>query len=405
MGCSRAAVPPLLIRYISHGYPTGYGEAARRLINALIGAGHRIHWVPIRFDDGDPFLPDTYVTQLHDLEPWRATTGVPDVVVVHAVPEMLPFVTRSQPAGVPVVAHTVWEAEQLQAHWPALLNACDGVVVPTKWNAEAFVTAGVSVPVTVVPHIVDTQDDESVDNQWLSSLGVGVGLGSAAAAAASASASAGSPFIVHSVAAWIPRKAPWLTVEAYARAFGPADDTLLILRTNRRLGPGMPSPAGPEDRRRLTSWSMASILHRHGPTGRVHIEHEMLSGPDLAALHRRSDCWLSLPHSEGWNLGAFDAATAGTPVVTTAHGGPSEYLDPDVTHLIPGLPVAAPDLDGVTWVDPDVDVAVEALRAVWRDPVGARQAAADQAASLRRTYAPPLVARQFMDALVQAGVG
>jgi glycosyltransferase involved in cell wall biosynthesis len=397
MACSSAAVRPLLIRYISHGYPTGYGEAARRLINALVEDGHTIHWVPIRFEDGDPFLPDTHVTQLHDLEPWRATPGVPDVVVVHAVPEVLPFVTRAQPAGVPVVAHTVWEADQLQEHWPALLNACDGVVVPTKWNAEAFVNAGVSVPVTAVPHIMDTVVDESVDNRWLDSVGVGAGTG--------AGAGAGSTFVVHSVAAWTPRKAPWLTVEAYARAFGPADDTLLILRTNRRLDPGVPSPVGPEDRRRLTSWSVASILHRHGPTGRVHIEHEMRSGADLAALHRRSDCWLSLPHSEGWNLGAFDSAMVGTPVVTTGYGGPSEYLDPEVSHLIPGPPVVAPDPAGMTWVDPDVDVAVEALRAVWRDPVSARQAAARQAARLRRTYAPPVVARQFMDALAQAGVG
>jgi glycosyltransferase involved in cell wall biosynthesis len=382
---------PLLIRYISHGYPTGYGEAARRLINALIGTGHLIHWVPIQFEGDYPFLPDDFVTQLHDLEPWRATPGVPDIVVVHAVPEVLPVVARAQPAGVPVVAHTVWEADQLPPHWPALLNAGHGVIVPTTWNAEAFVNAGVSVPVTVVPHVAYTEEAGSADNQWLEAIGVGGG--------------AGAPFVVHSVAGWLARKAPWLTVEAYARAFEPADDVLLILRTNRHLGPGIPSPVGPEDRRRLTSWSVAGILHRHGPTGRVHVEHEMLTGSDLAALHQRSDCWLSLPHSEGWNLGAFDAATAGTPVVTTAFGGPSEYLDPDVSHLIRGQPGPVPDLPGATWVDPDVGAAVEALRAVRRDPDGARQAAAGQATRLQRTYAPPVVAHQFLEALSQMGIG
>jgi glycosyltransferase involved in cell wall biosynthesis len=387
-------VRPLLIRYVSHGYPTGYGEAARRLINALVGAGHLIHWVPIRFTEPDPFLSDDFDTQLPDLEPWRATPGRPDVVVVHAVPEMLPAVARTQPVGVPVVAHTVWEADVLPARWPALLNTCDGVIVPTAWNAKAFVDAGVTVPVTVVPHIVDAEDAGLVDSPWLDSLGVGVG-----------GSRDGGPFVVHSVAAWMARKAPWLTVEAYARAVEPADPALLILRTNRRLGSDVPSPAGPEDRCRLTSWSVAGLLHRHGPTGRVHVEHEMRTRADLAALHRRSDCWLSLPHSEGWNLGAFDAAAAGTPVVTTAFGGPAEYLDPDVSHLIPGQPVPVPDLPGATWIDPDVGAAVEALRTVRRDPDGARRSAAGQAARLRRTYAPPVVAGQFMDALTEMGVG
>jgi glycosyltransferase involved in cell wall biosynthesis len=384
-------VRPLLIRYVSHGYPTGYGEAARRLINALTGAGHLVDWVPIRFDGDDPFLPDAQATQLPELEPRRATSGRPDVVVVHAVPEVHPVVARAQPVGVPVVVHTVWEADQLPAHWPALLNACHGVIVPTTWNATAFVDGGVTVPVTVVPHIVDTEEAGSVDSPWLDSLGIG-GRGD-------------GPFVVHSVAAWQARKAPWLTVEAYARAIEPADNALLILRTNRRLGPDVPSPAGPEDRRRLTSWSVADLLHRHGPTGRVHVEHEMLARSDLAALHRRSDCWLSLPHSEGWNLGAFDAAAAGTPVVTTAFGGPSAYLDPDVSHLIPGQPAPIPDLPGASWIDPDVGAAVEALRTVRRDPDGARRSAAGQAARLRRTYAPPVVAGQFMDALAEMGIG
>jgi glycosyltransferase involved in cell wall biosynthesis len=382
-------VRPLLIRYVSHGYPTGYGEAARRLINALIGAGHAIHWVPIRFDDVDPFLPKTQVTPLHDLERWRVATGVPDVVVVHAIPEVLPSVARSQPAGVPVVAHTVWEARQLQRHWPHLLNRSDGVVVPTRWNAEAFVQAGVTAPVTVVPHMVDTDVAHANDEQWLDAPAI----------------DAGGSFVVHSVAAWSSRKAPWLTLEAYARAFEPVDDTLLILRTDRRLGPSVPSPVGPEDRRRLTSWSVASIMHRCGPTGRVHLGHGMLTGSELAALHRRSNCWLSLPHSEGWNLGAFDAAAAGTAVVTTGYGGPLEYLDPDEAHLVPGQPSVAPDLPGVTWVDPDLDVAVEALRAVRGNPGPTRAAAARQAARLRRTYAPAVVVDQFMDALTRMGIG
>ena len=72
------------------------------------------------------------------------------------------------------------------------------MIVPTKWNAEAFVNGGVTVPVTVVPHIVDTVEAEYTDNEWLRSLGV----------RARAGAPAGGPFVVHSVAAWISARPP-----------------------------------------------------------------------------------------------------------------------------------------------------------------------------------------------------
>jgi glycosyltransferase involved in cell wall biosynthesis len=385
-------VRPLLIRYLSHGYPTGYGEAGRRLIHALVDLGVRVHWVPIQFRNDDPLLPDRFVSQMKDLEPLRATAGVPDVMVVHSVPEILPSIVHHRPRGVPLVSHTVWEAPELQSHWPALLNGCEGVVVPTQWNADAFVKAGISVPIVVVPHPVSMLDSDRSDataNEWLGRDGIDVG----------------DSFIVHSVAAWTPRKSPWLTVQAYARAFEPDDDTILVLRTDRYLGNGVPSPPGPEGRRRLTSWSVANILHRYGPNGRVHLEHEVRTGPELAALHLRSNCWLSLPHSEGWNLGAFDAAAVGTPVVTTNYGGPATYLDPQISHLVDGEHIAAPDLDGVTWVEPDIDAAVEKLRRVWSDPQSARNAAARQRESLRRLYAPSVVGRRFLDSLAYMGIG
>jgi glycosyltransferase involved in cell wall biosynthesis len=149
---------------------------------------------------------------------------------------------------------------------------------------------------------------------------------------------------------------------------------------------------------------VAKILHHHGPTGRVHLEHRMRTRSELAALHRRSDCWLSLPHSEGWNLGAFDAAAEGTPVVTTGYGGPTEYLDADVSYLVPGQSMPSPDSLGASWVDPDIDSAVEALRSVWSDPQGHSVAALPQRDRLRRRYAPSVVAGAFMEFLGQIGV-
>ncbi|HUC38148.1 MAG TPA: hypothetical protein VMR97_13620 [Acidimicrobiales bacterium] len=378
----------LLIRYVSHGFPTGYGEAGRRLVHALTREGVSIQWLPIQFKADAPLLPSGYRSRMPDLEPLRSTPGSPDLVVVHSVPEVLPYMARIHPRGVPLVAHTVWEADELQSHWCALLNSCDAVVVPTAWNADSFRRAGVDVPVVVVPHVASIDEADPDAYTWLGPRGI----------------DAGKSFVVHSIATWTSRKAPWLAVEAYARAFGPEDDTLLVLRTDALADRGVATPPGPEARRSQTSWSVAHILHRNAPTGRVRLVCEHRSRAELVALHRRSDCWLSLPHAEGWCLGSFDAAATGTPVVTTGHGGPLAYLDRDVAHLVPSHPMAAPGLDGVTWAAPDMDAAVEALRHVRRDPRGARKAAAVAGEGLRRLFAPEVVARRFIDSLEEVGV-
>ena len=100
------------------------------------------------------------------------------------------------------------------------------------------------------------------------------------------------------------------------------------------------------------------------------------------ALHERGNCFVSLCRSEGWGLGAFDAAASGNPVVTTGFGGHLDYLagtDYLVRFdLVPvddpaGYPSYAPDQH---WAEPDLDHGAELLRHVMahRDEAAARAA-------------------------------
>src|ERR1700730_2977900 len=136
------------VHYVSHALVCGYGIAGRRLVLALAGRGLEITWTPIVFDPAEPYYPDDLPCD-PTLSPYRRVPRRPDVTVIHAVPEVIPALEHLRPPGGALVCHTVWEHEQLQPHWPALLNRCDGVLVPTTWNASAFVAAGVTVPVGV----------------------------------------------------------------------------------------------------------------------------------------------------------------------------------------------------------------------------------------------------------------
>jgi glycosyltransferase involved in cell wall biosynthesis len=351
----------------------------------LADAGGETTWAPIAFDARAPFLPDEFpAPELLGGLPRRLDR--PDAIVAHCVPELLPALKKHRPEGTAIVICTVWEAEKVQDHWPDLLNSADAVVVPTAWNAAALHASGVRVPIEVVPH---ARSNFLPDLAWLGPGGLGLS----------------DEFVVHSVAAWSARKDPSATVEAFARAFGPEDRARLVLKTDGEIDRALGPPPGPEQRRWLSSWTVADILHRHHPAPAVDLVHHTLTSPQVEGLHRRSNCWLSLPHAEGWDLGAFDAAVAGVPVVTVGHGGPLEYLGDGHGWLVSGELVPIPGLPGGVWVQPDIGAAACTLRRIAADPSGAQQRAAGLGARLHARHAPERIARDFVAALARAGIG
>lgn len=373
----------LLVEYWGHGYATGYGISAQRLVRALLGAGVGVRWRPIDFGVKSPDLPADRRSH-GGLDAHRDVPGRADVVVVHAVPEVLPaaFAERGDR---PLVCHTVWETDRLQSHWPELLNRCDLVIVPTEWNAEVFRDGGVTVPVAVVPHVAP--DPEPADTRWLEELD--------------------GRFLVYTIAAWSLRKTPWRVLEAVAHAFGGDDEVALVLVSGSRVESGLEDFTLPPPVQAATWAAVARTVARLGPMPEFRYICHVLTDDAVRGLHRRGDCWVSLPHGEGWDLGAFDAACAGTPVITTGWGAPPTYLDPGASWLVPAELVPAervyrpddPAAATARWAEPDLDAAVAALREVRADPGAARRRAADQAAALTERYSPAAVATTFLDAL------
>ncbi|HEY2833599.1 MAG TPA: hypothetical protein VGJ14_14315 [Sporichthyaceae bacterium] len=375
------------VHFLSDHDHSGYGVGARRLILGLEKIGCPIRWTPIgrnRTDRADPLAVVGNRDRI-GLGRLEGSPIEPDVVIVRTIPERVPPLERVRPPGVPLVVATVWEHWRVQPHWPDLLNRYDAVVVPTRWNADAFAAAGVRVPILVVPH-AHAYDPLSAKNARLNPI------------------FDDGAMLFHSIAQWGRRKDPGRTVMAFARAFGPTDGVRLVLKTSHVVDGDVPVPAGPEERRFQPSWSVAAILARHAPAPPVHLVTAPQTHDWIASLHARSDCWLSLPHAEGWDLGCFDAAVAGCPVITTGYGGPLEYLDPAVAYLIPGIEVAHHVLPDTVWLDPDVDAAVEALRAVRADPAEARVRAEKQAEGLRARYAPEVVAADLVAGLRDVGL-
>lgn len=375
------------LRYVAEDAPTGYGDAADRLVRAVRATGVDVEhrgWSHTRGGEDPELVPYSRDPRPND----RIERGAP--TVAHLVPEYYPEVRAVldvlDDRG-PLIAHTVWETDRIPGHWTPLLNAVDRVIVPSEWNRDVFAASGVQRPCLVVPHVVC--DPVTAGDEQVRALGLPDDV-----------------VVFYTIGRWDERKAVFHTVRAFLEAFTADDPVVLVVKTGMRIenepaagwGAGNPLVF-------TTGWQVAQIVRSHPRPAHVRLEVEPWSADRIAALHTRGDCFVGLARGEGWGMGAFDACAHGNPVIATGWGGYLEYLTPEHAFLVDHELVQvehhayasyAPDQ---RWAEPSIEHAVEQLRAVARDLPAARRRARPLAARVRTEFAGNRVAQRFLDAI------
>lgn len=386
--------------YLSQDDTSGYATAADRCIQALEESGQPVDWAPMVPLWGgpvtfaapyllDPFegsatLEDAAADPLAEAtRGWAREPG--QVVVAHLVPEYLPLV-RQRCGDAFLIGHTVWETDRIPEHWVSCFDPVDLLVVPSRFSAAAIEAVSSTTPVAVVPHVASVPRGSSRRDQ---------------------EAIPPELYVFYSIGEWNERKAVFATVEAYLRAFSAADPVLLVLKTSPRDRRVVSSGSGGIVEDGSTARALAQMLARHPDHPEVMLVTRQVTDAEIESLHVRGDCFVSLCRSEGWGIGAFDAAVSGNPVVTTGFGGHLDYLagSPYLVdyELVPvenpaGYPSYAPDQ---RWAEPNVDHGAELLRRVFSDRQAAAEAASLLAEEIRFRFRPEQVAATFRRAVYE----
>lgn len=416
LGETVSPVAPLLltespvetIKFVSYLEPSGYGLAGIAYVRGLVNAGVPVHWQPLR-RAGAEMLP--WQRQREDAPAWLQTVGsdasladLPallaataaplrhDTVVIQTVPE---FMGKFLEAGRRNVGYTTWETDRLPSHWSPLLNQLHRVVVPCRLNAAVFAAGGVRSPIRVVPHIRRHQWNCFAPQelqQVRESLQIAPGN-----------------FVFYSIADWWGgRKNIEGLLRAYVSAFTATDKVSLVLKTSAVASAGGPhfQRLPSQQRVRTLLEKMAQDLGRALPQVCL-LDNDHLSGRAIDGLHELGDAYVSLTRGEGWGLGAFDAATRGTPVLMTAWGGQTEFLGEQWAGAIPYCLGAAdvwpPDkpsfYSSQRWANADEAAAAALMRRVVADPAPFRAEAAALAEQIANRYAEGRVSRELLAAL------
>jgi glycosyltransferase involved in cell wall biosynthesis len=325
----------------------GLGECARLYANALLASGRAVALYDVDID-----IPhaerDTTMEAYMGRSPsfgWNLIFINPD----HWEEALPQFANGASPAG-RVIGYWFWELEAFPETWLPALDRVDEIMVSSAFVAEALRKV-CGKPVTRVPLPLVVGDDSGLQRCHFGLREDDYVF-----------------FCSFDFNSSIARKNPWAVMEAFRQAFPRGDEkvTLLIKSSNGKRHGAL----------------FLRMLAMAASDKRIVVRDDMLERPDLQALHRCIDVYVSLHRCEGFGLGMAEAMCIGKPVVATAYSGNMEFMTPDNSCLVDYrmIEIQAGDYPhgtGQQWADPDPAHAASYMRALhqdreWAERIGAQ---------------------------------
>jgi glycosyltransferase involved in cell wall biosynthesis len=339
------------ISYISACFDaSGYAEAARNHIAALHSVGVTVDVKPVSFEGFKSDLGRLGAVVAN----WVNQTARNDIQILHLTPENY---VRHVSMGKYNIGYCAWETSKLPAKWVPLINQLNEVWVPCEHNKTVFEQSGVIRPVYVMPHPLNSEYAESADTS-----------------STIVANKHENDFVFYSIFQWTERKNPLGLLKAYLTEFSHDEHVCLLLKTYL----SNPSVSVEIEKiKQLIKDVKARLYLKQYP--RILLVSSLLSRAQIQAIHKQGDCFISLHRAEGFGLPIAEAMLAGNPVITTAYGGPADFVNNDVGCAVKHTltPCYGMPWDTYTghmlWAEPDIMDARTHMRSLFNNRELAKQ--------------------------------
>ncbi|MGW8179151.1 MAG: glycosyltransferase, partial [bacterium] len=218
--------------------------------------------------------------------------------------------------------YTMLEVSILPKSWVRILNECQGVVVPSRFNVETFINAGVTAPLHVMHPPYDPIHLQPTGPVYPYKMG---------------------GFHIFSVFEWGERKFPqWIKVAQ--RVFAGKDVAIYLL--TRGLGVDVKE----ELAKMRVPGGCPVIVLQDAPNNEI-----------LGCMYRGADLFVLPSCGEGWGYPYVEAMSTRTPCLATNWGGNTEFMNPANSLLVdyeltkPYATCPYYQEEGMLWAEPKED--------------------------------------------------
>lgn len=324
-------MPRINLKWIGpYGDSSGYASASRSYIKALIKAPEiNLSLESKSFEN----IKTSHESFLNLIQPFVNKAIMPSVQIVHLTPENYAGLVNKQ---IYSIGYTTWETDKLPSGWAEACNLMDEIWVPSNWNKKVFKSSGVTKPITVIPHCVD-----SSENINISKLELDEDI-------------TDDIYCFYSIFQWHERKCPVGLLKAYLTEFKPDEKVCLLIKSYRMNT----SPS----EQIIIKQDIANIKQA------LHLENypkmrffgTLLNPDQMFGLHTRGDCFVLPTRAEGFGIPYAEAMALGKPTIGTNYSGHLDFMNNSNSFLIPcqETPVynmIFPHYTGdMTWCDPDI---------------------------------------------------
>ena len=264
--------------------PTGFAIAVGNYMKSLSEAGIEITYNFIGgAPETEPAPADLFLTAITEK---KGEMDMPQIIWGQA-----PLFFKN--SGKYKIGHCEFEGEELPKSWVPYCNMMDELWVPTKWDREKLIKAGVNKPIYIIQQGIDP------DYFHPKILPMRIEIP--------------QTFKFICTAAWLPRKNLGNLMKVFAKTFSKNDDVCLIIKT---MNLGLVESIEEEIKK----------LGIPDDSAYIYIKEEDWPASHLPSFYTMGQCFVLPTHGEGWGLPIFEALACGIPVITTGYGAPNEVL-------------------------------------------------------------------------------
>lgn len=242
------------------------------------------------------------------------------------------------------IGYWAWELPDFPDEWRASFDMVDEVWVPSSFVHQA-VSPKATVPVTVIPHVVEINPDKEISRAYFQ-LPEDRFL-----------------FLTMCDMESVPkRKNSMGAIEAFQKVFSPTDDHVgLVIKINNIL-----------------NRSTKMIRKQIQGYGNIYLIERVLSRKEVSSLIAVTDSFVSLHRAEGFGLGPAEAMSLGKAAILTGWSGNTDYMTEDNCIGIDYKLVKLGRDYGFykshqTWAEPDINQASQAMKRLVDEPEWGRE--------------------------------